>query len=256
MSNLKKIQPLPFGMSMLYALIPGVILFITHYYLIPGYIERSGKPYFNSYWIGYTGTMGLIFAAALIAFYREGNPFTWAAMKERFRLRPMTKQDWLWTLAIIIIVLVSYFGLGFTGKWVNSVPFLSPRDVWPAEWGPQGPTKVVPGEFMEVELKGQWWVVLVYIVGLFFNIIGEEFWFRGYLLPRHELAFGKFAWLVNSLMFWLNHINQPWILIAILPSILFQVYVVQARKNTWIAIIQHGFVNSLTVFFLLAGVIG
>jgi membrane protease YdiL (CAAX protease family) len=256
MLNINKIKPLHFGMSMLYALIPGVTIFITHYYLIPGYIERSGEPYFNGYWIGYAVTTGLVFTAALIAYHQEGNPFTWAAIKERFRLRPMTKADWLWTLAIIIFVLATYFGLGFTGKWVNSVPFLSPRDIWPAEWGPGGPNQVVPGEFMGLTLKGQWWAVLVYIVGWFFNIFGEEFWFRGYLLPRHELAFGKFAWLVNSFMFWLFHISQPWILIAILPSILLQVYVVQVRKNTWIAIIQHGFTNSLAIFFLLAGVIG
>ncbi len=256
MSNLKRIKPLHFGRSILYALIPAVILFITHYYLIPGYIEQSGLPYFKGYWVGYLVTEVLIFAAAMIAFYREGNPFTWDAIKERFRLRPMTRMDWLWTLAIIILVCLSYFGLGFTGQWVNSVPFLSPREVWPAEWGPGGPNQITPGEFMGLALKGQWWVVAVYLVGWFFNIFGEEFWFRGYLLPRHELAFGKRAWLVNAFMFWLYHIFQPWILIAILPSILLQVYVVQVRKNTWIAIIQHGFVNSLAIFFLLAGVIG
>jgi hypothetical protein len=37
---------------------------------------------------------------------------------------------------------------------------------------------------------------------------------------------------------------------------LLQIYIVQARKNTWISIIQHGFVNSLTIFFLIAGVLG
>jgi len=160
------------------------------------------------------------------------------------------------TLGIIVVILVTYFGLGFTGKWVNSVPFLAPKAIWPAEWGPQGALKTIPGEFMGLGLKGQWWVVVVYTVGWFFNIFGEEFWFRGYLLPRHELAFGKSAWVVNAFMFWLNHLNQPWILIQILPSILLQVYVVQTRKNTWIAIIQHGFVNSLTIFFLIKGVLG
>jgi membrane protease YdiL (CAAX protease family) len=256
MSRVKKMKPLHFGKSMVFAVFPGVILFIIHYYLIPGYIERSGEAYFNGYWIGYVVSMGLVFAAALIAYHREGNPFTWPAIKDRFRLKPMTKIDWLWTLAIILFVLATYFGLSSTGKWVKSVPLLSPREVWPAEWGPQGAAKAIPGEFMGLSLKGQWWVVLAYTVGWFFNVLGEEFWFRGYLFPRHELAFGKYAWLVNSLMFWLMHIYQPWILIAILPSILLQVYIIQVRKNTWIAIIQHGFVNSLTIFFLISGVIG
>jgi membrane protease YdiL (CAAX protease family) len=256
MSQAKQIKPLSFGRSIVYGLIPGVILFILHYYLIPGYIEQSGEPYFNGYWVGYLVSMGLVFVAAFIAYRREGNRFTWTAMKERFRLKPMTKQDWFWTLAIIFLVLITYFGLSFTGKWVKSVPLLSPRNVWPLEWGPQGPVKVVPGEFMGLALQGQWWVVLVYALGVFFNIIGEEFLFRGYFLPRQELAYGKHAWIVNSLMFWVLHIYQPWILIATLPTILFQVYIVQVRKNTWISIIQHGFVNSVPIFFLIAGVVG
>jgi membrane protease YdiL (CAAX protease family) len=255
MSN-NNIKPLGFVKSMLYALIPGLIIFATHYYLIPVYVENSGEPYFKGYWVGYVGTMAMMLVAALIGYLREGNQLSWKAIKDRFRLKPMNKGDWLWTLAIIVIVLATYFGLGFTGKWVNSVPFLAPKDVWPPEWGPQGAAKIIPGEFMGLSLKGQWWVVGVYILGWVFNIIGEEFWFRGYLLPRHELAFGKSAWLVNSLMFWLNHLNQPWILIQILPAILVQVYIVQVRKNTTIAIIQHGFVNSLTIFFLIQGVIG
>jgi len=62
--------------------------------------------------------------------------------------------------------------------------------------------------------------------------------------------------VIHGLMFTLNHIWQPWILIAILPSTLLMVYVVQSRKNTWIGIIQHGFVNIGLLFFLIGGVIG
>jgi membrane protease YdiL (CAAX protease family) len=256
MSNTNKIKPLPILKTLLYFSTPAVIFFITHYYVVPAFIERSGAPYFNGYWVAYVALMGLIFTAALIAYRLEKRPFTWEAIKERFRLTPMNRTDWFWTLVIIIFVIATYLGLGFTGEWVHTVPFLSPNEMWPAEWGPRGTEQVKPGEFMDLPLKGQWWVVLVYSIGWFFNIFGEEFWFRGYLLPRQELAFGKNAWLVNALMFWLHHIYQPWILIAILPAVLLQVYVVQVRKNTWIAIIQHGFVNSLTIFFLIAGVFG
>jgi membrane protease YdiL (CAAX protease family) len=251
-----QIKPLGFIKSLLVALILGTVLFITHYTLIPNHILRSGQPYYKGYWVGYTATMGLVLVLAIIGYLREGNPLTWQAMKARFRLRPMNKGDWLWTLAIIVVVLATYFGLGFTGKWVNSVPFLAPREVMPPEWGPQGAVKTLPGEFMGLALKGQWWVVGVYTLGWFFNIFGEEFFFRGYLLPRQELAFGKYAWLANTGVFWFIHIYQPWVLIQVLPAMLLQIYIVQARKNTWISIIQHGFVNSLTIFFLIAGVLG
>jgi membrane protease YdiL (CAAX protease family) len=255
MSTLDSIKPLYWGKTIVFTVIPAGILFITHYYLIPAYIERSGKPYFNGYWVGYLVTTGLVFAAAMIAYRLEGNPLTWQALKKRFRLRHMTRKDWLWTAAIILLVVITYFGLGFTGEWVNKVPFLAPRAVWPPEWGPGGTGKVVPGEFMGVVLKGQWWVVIVYVNGWLFNIFGEEFWFRGYLLPRHEKAYGKYGWTVNAISFWLYHFFQPWILIAILPSILLLVYVVSVRQNTSISIIQHGVVNCIVIFMLIAGVI-
>ena len=109
---------------------------------------------------------------------------------------------------------------------------------------------------MGLSLKGEWSLVLVYILGWFFNIVGEELWFRSYILPRQELAFGKAAWLVNGFMFTFNHLWQPWILIAILPASLLLAYVVQRRRNTWIGIIQHGLVNLSLVVILIAGAIG
>lgn len=251
-----KIKPLPLGKTIVYCLIPALILYTTHYYLIPGYVAFSGVPYFVGYLAGYVITMIFFFLAALVAYWKEGRPFDWVAIKARFRLSRMQLLDWFWTAVIIVFVLVTYFGLGFTGEWVREVPFLAPRETWPAEFGPGGVNNFTNGVFMGMPLKGQWWVVLVYFVGWFFNIFGEEFWFRGYILPRQELAFGGAAWVVNGLMFTINHLWQPWIMIAILPSVLFTVYIVQRRKNIWISIIQHGFVNIGLLFVLVDGVIG
>lgn len=256
MSKTIGIKPLPLWKTILYFIIPTAILYLTHYYLIPFYVERSGVAYFIGYLIGYVLTMGLFFAGALIAYRREGNLFNWLQLKSRFRLAKMNRGDWLWVAGLIIVVFVTYFGLGFTGDWIESVPFLAPREAWPSEFGPGGASQLTSGEFMGMPLKGQWGLVLVYFIGWFLNIFGEEFWFRGYILPRQELAFGKTAWLVNGLMFTFNHLWQPWILIAILPSSLLLAYVVQLRKNTWIGIIQHGFVNFSLLVILIGGAIG
>jgi membrane protease YdiL (CAAX protease family) len=231
-------------------------LYLTHYFLIPIFVVRNDVPYFAGYLLGYVITMGIFFFGALIAFRREGNPLTWDGLKSRFRLEKMRKTDWLWTVMLIIVVMITYFGLGFTGEWVKSVPVLATRETWPAEFGPGGTSNVTPGIFMGSPLKGQWGLVIVYFIGWFFNIFGEEFFFRGYILPRQELAFGNIAWLVNGLMFTLTHLWQPWILIAILPSSLLLSYAVQSRRNTWIGIIQHGVVNISFLVFIIGGVIG
>ena len=65
MSKTIGIKPLPLGKTIFYLLIPAVILYITHYYLIPIYVEHSGVPYFIGYLIGYVLTMGMFFSAAL-----------------------------------------------------------------------------------------------------------------------------------------------------------------------------------------------
>jgi membrane protease YdiL (CAAX protease family) len=219
-------------------------------------VESTGIPYFKGYLAGYVLTMGLFFSAALIAYLLEGNPRSWKALKSRYRLAKMSKGDWWWVMGMIAVTFLAYFGLSFTGNWVQSVPFLAPREAWPAEFGPGGTNQLVAGEFMGLSITGQWWVIGVYFLGWFLNISGEEFWFRGYILPRQELAFGKRAWLANGLMFTFNHLWQPWIMIAILPVSLLLVYVVQRRRNTWIGIIQHGIVNIGLLFYLVAGVMG
>jgi membrane protease YdiL (CAAX protease family) len=250
------IEPLHLGKTILYGFIPAISLYILHYSLIPTYVEYTGMPYFKGYLIGYVLSMAFFFVAALVAYRIEGNPWTWKALKKRFRLTKLKRGDWLWIAGMIVFVLVTYFGLGFSGNWTRSVSILAPREAWPAEFGPGGTGNLTPGEFMGMPMKGQWLLVLFFIIGCFFNIFGEEFWFRGYILPRQELAFGSTAWLANGLMFTFNHLWQPWILIAILPSSLLLAYVVQKRRNTWIGIIQHGFVNLSLVFVLIAGAIG
>ena len=250
------IKSLALTRTIIYALVPALILYLTHYYLVPAYVGKTGIPYFQGYLMGYVATMALFFIAAMVAFLQEGNTRTWQAFKLRYRLRKMNRGDWWWTLGAIVITLLAYFGLSSTGNWVQSVSFLAPREAWPAEFGPGGAAHLTSGEFMGMPLKGHWGIVLVYFLGWILNIFGEEFWFRGYLLPRQELSFGSRAWLVNSLMFTFNHLWQPWIMLAILPACLLLVFVVQRRRNTSISIIQHGVVNISLLFYLAAGVIG
>ena len=38
-----------------------------------------------------------------------------------------------------------------------------------------------------------WRVVVLYAIMLFFNIVAEELWWRGYILPRQEVAHGRFV---------------------------------------------------------------
>jgi membrane protease YdiL (CAAX protease family) len=87
------------------------------------------------------------------------------------------------------------------------------------------------------------------ILVLFFNIIGEELWWRGYIFPRQELAHGKYAFLVNGVLWSLFIIFKWWAV----PQMLFRnwmvPWVVQRTNNTTPAISMHSISNSISVLF-------
>ena len=60
-------------------------------------------------------------------------------------------------------------------------------------------------------LVGAWWFFCLILVFLVFNsILGEEFLFRGVLLPRMEGVFGRWSWVANGVLFGVYHVHQPW----------------------------------------------
>ena len=58
--------------------------------------------------------------------------------------------------------------------------------------------------------------MLYLVIGLVFNIVGEEIYYRGYLLPRMRGAFGKWDWVANGVLSTLKHVYQRWLYPGIL----------------------------------------
>jgi membrane protease YdiL (CAAX protease family) len=253
MENSPKVKPLGGAPSLGIFLVMAATIYATHYGFAPWFKASTGQPYLVGYLIGWVGNMSIVFAASLLAYRLEGHPLTWQAFSSRYRLDRMPKQDWLWALVLIIVVAGSTYGLSFTARWLASIPFFAPHPAFPQDFVTG---KVVPGTLFEMPLKGQWWLVPVYFLGWFLNIAGEEFWYRGWMLPRQEAAFGKYAFVVNALMFTFQHFLYPWNFLSLLPGVLFVVWVVQRRQNTWLTIIQHGLMNLALFVFIILGVIG
>ncbi len=253
MSNSNQLKPLGWKPSLFIFLVTSAAIYATHYIFAPAFQAATGQPYLVGYLIGWGVTMALVFTASLVAYKLEGRPFTWGAFSDRFRLSRMNKSDWLWTLVVLLGTLGAYFGLAFTSRWLAAIPLFAPHPAFPQD---MVTGKLIPGELFGMPLQGQWWIVVVYLLGWLLNIFGEEFWYRGWMLPRQELAFGKLAWLVNSLMFTFQHWLQPWNFLTILPGALLAVYVVQRQRNTWITILQHGLSNFILFGYVLLGVMG
>src|SRR5206468_7202939 len=85
---------------------------------------------------------------------------------------------------------------------------------------------------------GRYWILSAWLPFFVLNIAGEEFVWRGVVLPRQEVAFGRRAWLVNGLLWLLFHAAFPWqVLVTLVPITLILPYVVQRRRSTWAGVI-------------------
>jgi len=256
LSLARGIRPLGVAGSITLFIIPAAILYCTHFFFVPAFVNATGQPYLVGYLIGWSSTMAFFLVAALVGYKQEGNATQWSIFASRFRLARMTGADWLWTLGLFVTSMGLYFGLGFSSEWLARIPILAPHPLVPPDFGPGAATARVPGILMGMPLSGKWWVALVFFFGWLLNVFGEEFWFRGYVLPRQELAMGARAWIANGLMFGFNHIWQPWNLLLIVPGALVGAFVVQKRRNTWILIVVHGAMNLVLVVLVMLNVAG
>ena len=249
-----EVKPLGWFASLLIFLANASLLRVALYWSVPAYQAATGKPYLVGYLIYWIGVMALVLVASLAAYRLEGHPMTRKDFLSRYRLEKLNRGDWFWTLAMLVVGVGFAAGLAFTGKWLRSIPLFAPHPGFPPDLVDTA-KYLTPGTLFGMPLKGQWWVIGAYSIGWLLNIAGEEFWYRGWMLPRQEAAFGKYAWIINGLMFNFQHTYQPWNLLALLPGSLFASYAVQHRGKTWISILWHGLLNVSLLFFIIQGVV-
>lgn len=254
--NKPAIKPLNIWQSLALVIVPaGTAAWLLHV-VIPPIVERNNIPFLYLYLPWWIGFMLIYFVASFVAYRLEGNPFTLTRFADRYRLHKIQGREWIWLLALFITFVIAISGVGIFGKELSSLPLLSMPDAFPPELDPSDRIGRVPGEFMGASLKGQWWIAIIYFLGWVLNIFGEEFWFRGYILPRQEVAYGKWAWSVHGLMWAINHLFQVWTLVILFPYAFLWAYLIQRGRNTWIPIIVHGLGNFVPLVVILMGVIG
>jgi membrane protease YdiL (CAAX protease family) len=219
-------------------------------------LHENGINDFVNFFVTMVTPLSLMLFAALVAFRIEGNDFKWSTISARFRLRKMTKSDLIYTIGLLIVMIIIYEGLSFTSKWLIQFKLFTPPEFLLPAVDPRLEQNILVETFMGIPLKGQWWIAVVYFIFLLFNIVGEEFWWRGYILPRQELFFNKWTWLIHGTLWGMFHIFWKWNLIILLPSCLALSYAVYKQKNTWIGIIAHMAFNCGPLIGLIVGLIG
>jgi membrane protease YdiL (CAAX protease family) len=205
-------------------------------------------------------TLGLVwlFVLSMIIVRREEGSLRWATVKRRLRLNTPREPDtgrpratlWLWVLPFLVAVAVVELVLNtpLENAWVSLFPFLAE---------PQGYSLDAIFESQEIlaRLEGAWWFFALFVIQAAFNtILGEEFLFRGVLLPKMEGVFGRFSWVANGVLFGLYHVHQPWGIPNSVITGLLYTYPAYRYRSTWMAIILHS-AQSVYFAFLVLGVV-
>ena len=204
--------------------------------------------------------LGLVwlFVLSMIIVRREEGDLRWATIKRRLRLNtprePATgvprARLWLWVVPFIVAVAVVELVLNtpLENAWVSVFPFLAEPEgrSFDAFLGSQ---EVLEG------LVGAWWfLALVVVQSIFNSILGEEFLFRGVLLPKMEGVFGRGSWVANGVPFGFYHVHQPWgIPNSVLTGLLYT-FPAYRYRSTWMSIIVHS-AQSVYFAFLVLGVV-
>jgi len=250
------IKPMSFGVSLLYFGIPALVLFIGFHVIMPALIS-CGFTDFYAFFIGLGIPLAFMIIASLVAYQKEGNAMKWDIFKKRFRLHKLSFKMWLLTLCAFIVIFIIYgivVRLNVTLLNTGIIPIPESLPVWLDTRAGIPSMSVMDQAFGG--LSGNWLALITYVVLLFFNVIGEELWWRGYILPRQELTFGKWVWLIHGLLWALFHVFKWWDILGLLPLTLVLPFLVWRFKNNTIGIVLHFLINGFGLIPIFIGVLG
>ncbi|MFC1879020.1 lysostaphin resistance A-like protein [Chloroflexota bacterium] len=199
---------------------------------------------------------GAELVAGLVLLRREGYPLRLSALRDRIRWH-WPKGRKLWVLAGVVFILGMSLSMmmGPVNRALASVPGFAPPEWWPAASNPTIKISGAADVFPDITLDGNYLFVLLYfIIGLVFNIFGEEIYYRGYLLPRMRSVFGKWDWAANGLLFTLKHVYQRWLFPGILVGGLGFAFTAGPLGSLPLAMIFHWVGNFLfnLIFLIMA----
>jgi len=251
-----RIKPMSLGISLLFFSVPALVLFFGFHVVMPALISCGLAPFY-AYFVGLGIPLAIMFVASLVAYRMEGNLMTRDALKKRFRLYRLSGKMWLLTIGAFVAIFILYgIAIRINAMLLNSgiIPMPSSLPAWLDTTGGMPSMTAMDQAFGG--LSGNWLALIAYVAFLCFNVIGEEFWWRGYILPRQELAFGKWTWIIHGLLWAFFHAFKWWDILGILPLTLIIPFLVWRFKNNTIGIVLHFLINGLGLIPILLGILG
>lgn len=237
------LRGLPFWGSLIAFGAPALLMVFSYHVFMPWMIE-AGLSAAESFAVAHIAPMAILLAVSLHIFHNiEGRPLTWSAFSRRFRYPRLTFKIALLGLGTFVLLNIAYGAFSQAGIAILGL-------------APAAGTIASVADVLGVSVQGRWELVFLFVMVLAFNVVGEELWWRGIILPRQELTHGRWTWIVHGLLWTAFHAFKWWDLVGLLPVCLVIAYVSQRTRNNWPALIAHGLFNGLALYLVVAAVLG
>jgi len=220
-----QISPMPFWQSLVFFGIPSLVAAAGHYLLWPLFVG-FGVSEEIAYHLQALVAFTFLLVAALVAYVAEGNPLDWSSFKSRFRLFGLDRTGWRWTIGGLTVDALLSLGATVLAVWVYDVLKFTPPDIYPS-----GPITNLP--------------LLLFVLSM--NIVSEELWWRGYVLPRQERRHGRHAWAIHGVLWAIFHAFKWWAVPFMLITTWIIPFVCQRIGNTTPGFIIHFVLNGLGI---------
>ncbi|WP_010250046.1 CPBP family intramembrane glutamic endopeptidase [Acetivibrio cellulolyticus] len=252
----QQIKPVGLLKSIVFFGIPGILLYLSMYYLVPSIISygiNEALGVLGSMWII---TIPLIFVGLLL-YKRECDSISFRGYFQFFSFKKIKKSDIKYIVIGILVCIVSEAALEPLGIFFAKSPILAPPQYLSPPFNPLKEFTLPIEVFMGVPLKGNWLFLIVFIPLHLIAMLGEEVIWRGYLLPRQEKKYGNWAWVINGILWaWLMHCCLKWNFISMLPSMLITPFMALKTKNTTVSYLIHVVPNMMVWVIILIGIMG
>lgn len=242
-------RPAPISLALLLALhlLPGAIATVI-FVLLAAPIETAGYPPLAAFLIAIAlGIVPFELGVVVLAGRRAESPGgLLAAIPYR---RPMRRRDWLILVPGLLVIGI----IGFGVLALIEPPIRDALFGWLPDWF----LSPVPLESISDYSRSAWIVTLIGFLALnaVLGPLAEELYFRGYLLPRMS-QYGRWAPLLNVVLFSLYHFWSPWQFLSRIAGVSPFAYAVWRKENVYLGIVVHALLNTISVATVVAIVLG
>lgn len=231
-------------MTLVLFVVPTLALWAATRFGIPWFHRQFGGPAILAWFFWGKVVFAGLFFAAIAAYWRESHKPTLSGFLKRVRLTRPRKADVAWGFGVTAICGLGSASIFAAWSAAASASFLSAPDLSP------------PFLKMEPLTSETAWLLFAWLPMFFFNIMGEELWWRGYLLRRQEAGHWRSAAVVHAIGLALFHLPLGVGVTIVLTPFLFGLpWVVMRRQNLWSSVIMHGLINGGGFAAVAAGLV-